>query len=161
MKQILTIACLLTFLTSCGPVKLADLTERAVANQSLIMVFSRKVRDPFTLTIDDQPVPIVAPARGKRLEVKNLKPGKHQVLLRSDYYIFSEPFRTIDFQPAEKKGMVLVIGTLHYFDESAAPADAEQPTIWRRTVGLLTFWKKKTAGARKIDTSSVYAEFTD
>lgn len=154
---ILVIASLVA--VACGPMKISDLREIGIQNQTCVLYFSRTLTDPIRLVIDGKPVPIAQPASGRRLEVSNLPVGEHKFQIDSDFYIVSEPIRTFEYNP-EKGQVIQVYAVRKYLDETA-PNREEQPGIFKRTWNGMLFWRKQSAQDEAIDTTGIYAEFAD
>ncbi len=159
MKKLILLAFATLFVISCRPVKISDIREVGTKNNTCVLFFSNTINYPIQLSIDDQPVPIALPMKGKQLEIHNLSEGSHTFSLKSNYYIFSEPIRKFNYSPADGKN-VLIFAVLKYRDKTA-PNREELPGFWKRTWNGMLFWRKKSVDDRTIDTSGMYGEFTD
>lgn len=159
MKKLILLVFATLFVISCGPVKISDIRDVGTKNDTCVLYFSRVLNYPIQLSIDDQPVPIALPIKGKQLEIHNLSEGRHTFRIDSDYYILSEPIREFHYLPANGRN-VLVFAVLKYRDQTAPPRE-ELPGLWKRTWNGMLFWRKKSVDNRTIDTSGMYAEFTD
>lgn len=160
MKRMILLMLVSTTWWSCSPMKMPEMREIGVKNRSLVIFFSREVNEPIDVIIDRKSVPIVAPAEGTRLEIYNLETMRHRMEIRSNHYIVSKPLRYVDFDP-EKGQVVEIVALIPYADETAPAPEREEAGIFRRFWNRLTFWNKETGESERIDTQSVYGEFTD
>ena len=159
MKKILVLAVASMIAVACSPVKISELQEIGVNNQTCVLYFSKPIKQPIRVSIDDREIPIALPATGRQLEVHHLAVGQHRLRVESDFYIFSEPIRSFEYSP-EANQVVLVFAVRSYLDETA-PVHHEQPGFFKRAWNSMLFWRKKTVEDVSIDTSGVYGEFTD
>ncbi|NOZ13740.1 MAG: hypothetical protein GXO69_08865 [Acidobacteria bacterium] len=159
-KHIMLIVVIALFsATACGPFKVSKMQMIGVQNHTLVLYFSKKIKHSFSLSIDGTEVPVAAPARGRLLQIHNLKPGMHHIRIVSNWYIFEQPIRNFTFDP-EKNQTALVFAVLKY-SETTRPIQEQRPGIFKRTLNMLMFWKgKETSAETKIDTSKIYGEFT-
>ncbi len=156
---VLLIAALST--TACGPFKVNEMQELGIKNHTLVIYFSRKIKHPFELSIDNNKVPVAAPGTGQLLQIHNLEPGEHHISIVSNWYIFSQPVRDISYAP-DKKETAQVFSVLKYSESTRPVQEANPPGLFKRMVSALIFWKgKETIAETKIDTSKIYGEFTD
>jgi len=144
---------------ACSPLRISELQEIGVNNQTCVLYFSKNITDPIRIFIDDREMPIALPATGRQLEIHNLAVGQHRLRMESDFYIISEPIRTFEYNP-EANQVVLVFAVRSYLDQTA-PVRREQPGFFKRVWNSMLFWRKKTVEDVSIDTSGVYGEFTD
>ncbi|NOY23975.1 MAG: hypothetical protein GXO70_10760 [Acidobacteria bacterium] len=147
--------------TACGPLKVNEMQQIGVKNHTLVMYFSRKMKHPFVLSIDGTRVPVVAPGTGQLLQIHNMKPGKHNISIVSNWYIFSQPVRDISYSP-DKNETAIVFSALKYSETTRPVQEKNRPGMLKRMLNAMVFWKgKETATEKKIDTTKLYGEFTD
>ncbi len=147
--------------TACGPLKVNEMQQIGVKNHTLVMYFSRKIKHPFSLSIDGTQVPVVAPGTGQLLQIHNIKPGKHNISIVSNWYIFSQPVRDISYSP-DKNETAIVFSALKYSETTRPVKEKNRPGMLKRMLNAMIFWKgKETATEKKIDTTKLYGEFTN
>ncbi len=145
---------------ACGPLKVHKMEQIGVKNHTLVIYFSKKVKHPFLLSIDNKSVPVVSPATGRLLQIHNLSTGEHLISIVSNWYIFSEPVRTVTYAPAKNK-TAIVFSVLKYSESTRPIQEKNRPGILKRVLNTLLFWRgKETTGEQKIDIEKVYGEFT-
>jgi len=146
--------------TACGPLKVNEMQKIGVKNHTLVIYFSRKIKHSIELSIDGNSIPIAAPATGRMLQIHNLKPGKHNISIVSNFYIFSQPVRDFNYSPG-KNETAIVFSALKYSENTRPIQEKNKPGLLKGMLNAITFWKgKETETESKIDTSKLYGEFT-